>query len=104
MLAAAAVTFVVRFLVLTRVIPLVPILSAIPRYLRESTQLFISGDVHYSLENYHQKEILTQRAHSSLRHGTDCPNNRLCYLSKFVQGYYSPQQTFVGLEDVLKTS
>ena len=39
-LADVAVTVVVRFLVLTRVIPLIPILSAIPRDLRESTQVF----------------------------------------------------------------
>ena len=40
MLVSVAVTVVVRFLVLTRVIPLIPILSAIPRDWRESTQVF----------------------------------------------------------------
>ena len=65
---------VVRFPVLTRVIPLVLILSAIPRNLRELM--------------LHQKEILTQRGHFS-RYGTDCPNNRLSCLCEFVEGYYS---------------
>ena len=41
-------------------------------------KLFISSDVHlFFLVNRHQREILTQRAHSTLRHGTDCPNNML---------------------------
>ena len=41
-------------------------------------KLFIKSDVHlFFLVNRHQREILTQRAHSTLRHGTDCPNNML---------------------------
>ena len=39
-LASVAVIVVVRFLVLTRVIPLVPILSGIPKDLRESMEVF----------------------------------------------------------------
>ena len=61
---AAVVAVLVRFLVLTRVVPLLPILSAIPRNLRE----LIPSD--FSMIDY----------------GTDCPNNRLRCLYEFVQG------------------
>ena len=86
----------VRFLLLTRVVPLVLILSAIPKNLRELMQVFLHfkgimdlwhteqlWELLFFLVNIHQKEIATQRAHFS-RYGTDCPNSRPCCLSEFV--------------------
>ena len=85
---AVVMAVAVRFLVLTRVVPLVRILTEC------NTQKFEGIDAIFfffyisKVLWLHQKEILTQRAHFS-RYGTDCPNNRLCCLYEFVQGYYS---------------
>ena len=77
---AVVVASVVRFLVLTRVVPLVLILSAIPRNLRKLMQVFFFlhfkgvmalwhtkqlWELLFFLVNLHQKEIPTQRAHFS---------------------------------------
>ena len=59
------VAVVLRFLALTRVVPLVLILSAIPRNLRE---LIPSN---FSMMIFSMIDLS--------RYGTDCPNNRLYY-------------------------
>ena len=93
---AVVVAVVIRFLALTIVIPLVLVLSAIRKNLRQV--FFFQGlmalrpteqlcELLLFLVNLHQKEILTQRAHFS-RYGADCPNNSLCCLYEVVQSYY----------------
>ena len=69
------VAVVLRFLVLTRVVPLVLIFSAIPRNLRGIDSLEFFNDDFFNID--------------FSRYGTDCPNNGLCCLYEFVQGYYS---------------
>ena len=74
---------VVRFLVLTREVPFILILSAMLRNLREL--MHFKGVMAYGILNnfllvvriIESLKILTQRAHFS-RYRTDCQNNRLC--------------------------
>ena len=98
---------VVTFVVLLKVVPLVLILTAIPRILRELMQVcfFCFFFLHFkgvltptlriiilSGKSFPKRNSDSERTFQGMKHsryGIDCPNNRLCCLYEFVQGYYS---------------
>ena len=103
---AVTVAVVVTFVVLLKVVPLVLILTAIPRILRELMQVFFfffflhfKGVLTPTLriiilsgKSFPKRNSDSERTFQGMKHsryGTDCPNNRLCCLYEFVQGYYS---------------
>ena len=104
---AVIVAVVVTFVVLLKVVPLVLILTAIPRILRELMQVcfFCFFFLHFkgvltptlriiilSGKSFPKRNSDSERTFQGMKHsryGIDCPNNRLCCLYEFVQGYYS---------------